>query len=85
MGFELSCEEMLEIAESFYSAGATAVHVTGISELGGRNISASMVATMPSESEAPQRVLSAHSDFAERAGITPLKDQGRKYIPLSLD
>jgi hypothetical protein len=85
MGFELSASEMLEIAESFYTAGATAVHVTGISELGGRNISASMVVTMPSDAAARKRVLAAHAEFAQRADITPAKEEGQKYLPLGLD
>ena len=84
-GFELSKEEMLELAEEFYAAGAETVYVTDIERLGNSNVSASMVVKLPSGGSARKSVFDAEAKFAKKIGEEPVGDSGQKYVLLGLD
>lgn len=87
MGFEVGTDQMLEIAEGLYGAGATDVQVVGIDTLQGREISAAMVATLPEDPAARKKL------FAWAAGPgaevllqeTPPTDVGQRYLYLVFD
>jgi hypothetical protein len=84
-GFEMSRDDMLKLAEEFYTAGAEKVYVTDIEQVEQSNVSASMVVVLPTEGAARKNVFKAEAKFAERIGEAPIGDIGQKYVMLSLD
>ena len=84
-GFEMSKDEMLELAEEFYAAGAEKVYVTGIERMGNSNVAACMVVKLPGGGAARKAVLEAEAKLIRGEGEEPEKDVGQKYVLLGLD
>lgn len=86
MGFEVSTDRMLEIADLLYEHGATQVEVVGIDTLEGRELSACMVATLPTDAAARQRFFAWYGPWSkELFGDEAITDHGQRYARLSLD
>ena len=84
-GFEMSKDEMLELAEEFYAAGAEKVYVTGIERVGNANVAACLVVKLPSGGAARKAVLRAEAKLIHGDDEEPEKDVGQKYVLLGLD
>jgi hypothetical protein len=84
-GFEMSRDQMRDLAETFYAAGADKVYVTDIEQMGDSNVSASMVVVLPTDKSARKTVFQAEAQFAKQIGEDPMEDVGQKYVLLGLD
>jgi hypothetical protein len=83
--FEGDKAEVTALMESFYKAGCSKVYITGIEKLGGANVSASMVAVLPTEADQRQNAFKVEKEFSEKHGENGDPDQGQKFISLSFD
>ncbi len=83
--FEGDKAEVTALMENFYKAGCLKVYITGISQLGGVNVSASMVAVLPTDPGQRQAAFAVEKEFSEKHGMTGDPDQGQQYISLTFD
>ena len=83
--FEGDREEVVALMENFYKAGCPKVYITGIEKLGGANVSASMVAVLPTDPGKRQAAFAVEKEFSEKHGETGDPDQGQQYISLTFD
>jgi hypothetical protein len=84
MGFELSPAEMRELAEAAYDRGALKVWVTGISEIQGREISASMAVELPVTASSREALFGWYRELYDE-DQEPTRDVGQSYLALPLD
>ena len=85
-GPKMGPNEMLKVAEEFYTAGADKVYVTNIKQAyDGTNVSKSMVVVLPQDGSGRKGVFAAEAKFARKMGEAPIGDIGQKYVMLSLD
>lgn len=83
--FEGDRGEVVALMEDFYKAGCLKVYITGIEKLGGANVSASMVAVLPTDPGKRQAAFAVEKDFSEKHGMAGDPDQGQQYISLTFD
>jgi hypothetical protein len=85
LGFKVSVDEMRQMTDELYAAGATTVYVTGIEEFQGRELAAILVVQLPA-AEAPRRNLFEwEGAFAKATDSEPARDVGQKYLKIILD
>jgi hypothetical protein len=82
LGFEVGKEEMRELAEAFYAAGATKVHVD-YSELEGKQISSTFVVELPASDR--EKVFAQHAAIKDRFELDTETDVGQKCLIVGLD
>lgn len=85
MGFEVSTDDMAKFADLLYEHGATSVDVVGIDTLEGRELSACMVATLPTDAAARKTFFTWYAPWAKELFDDEVADHGQKYARLSLD
>ena len=83
--FEGDRAEVVALMENFYKAGCVKVYITGIEKLGGANVSASMVAVLPTDPGKRQAAFAVEKEFSEKHGMNGDPDQGQQYISLTFD
>ncbi|MEX2317509.1 MAG: hypothetical protein WD669_10190 [Pirellulales bacterium] len=83
--FEGSKAEVTALTESFYKAGCPKVYITGIENIGGASLSASMVVLLPTESSQRTEAFKVENEFSQKQGGAAEQDKGQKYIRLSFD
>jgi len=83
--FEGSKDEVSALTEAFYSAGCPRVYITGIERMGGTQVSASMVAELPSDPSARSAALEIANEFYREQGEGDLGDRGQRYLMLLFD
>ncbi len=71
-----------ELIDKLYVAGAYNVWFTGIEELGGAKISASIAVELPTDSAARAELLQIEADFW---GADPTPDEGQRYLSFYFD
>jgi|SRR5688572_9575155 len=85
-GPKMSPDDMLKVAEEFYTAGAERVYVTNIKQADdGASVSRSMVVALPQDGSGRKNLFAAEAKFARKMGEAPIGDIGQKYVMLSLD
>lgn len=84
-GFKVGAEEMRNMTEELYQAGAVQVWVTGIEKVGDGEISASMLVELPKDPAARKRIFEWEAKLYGEEGETGTRDAGQKYLPLGLD
>ena len=85
LGFKLSVDEMRQMVDELYTAGATTVYVTDIEEFQGRQIAAILVAELPPDQAARQSLFEWQGAFAKVSEAEPARDVGQKYLRIVLD
>ncbi len=85
MLFEGDRDYVKKLVEDFYAAGASDVRMTGISEIGGRQVSASFVVFLPTDASARARCFEIYNRYNTDMGEDAEKDVGAKYLFLSFD
>lgn len=83
--FEGDKAEVTVLMENFYKAGCSKVYITGISQLGGVNVWASMVAVLPTEPSQRQAAFTVEKEFSEKHAASGDIDQGQQFISLTFD
>jgi len=74
-----------DIVERYYAAGAKKVYITGIGEMEGSYMSASIAVEMPADKDARVKVLEADRVLAGELGDEPEKEVSQKYLQRSFD
>lgn len=85
MGFEVSTDRMLELADLLYEHGATRVDVVGIEKLEDRELSACMVATLPTAKAARASFFAWYGPWSKETLGEEAADHGQTYARLALD
>jgi hypothetical protein len=85
MGFKMSVNEMRELAEAIYGAGAPRVEVVGISHLGESEIAAVFAVELPADAASRKRVFDWYASWAAAQEEKPEIDVGQKYLKVVLD
>jgi hypothetical protein len=83
MGFKMSRNEMLTIANDLYAAGAVRVEVVGIEAFGERKIAAQFAVVLPGSPDSRTAVFALLAKFEEDERPPP--DLGQSCALLSLD
>ena len=81
-------ESMKKLIANLYAAGATNVEAVDIAALGGGELCASFVVTMPQDAKARAKVIEEANVFFTHNGDEPddaVKDAGQKYLVLQTD
>lgn len=77
--------DVQSLVEALYSAGATKVHVTGIEAIAGRQMTASLVATLPDNSFSRIRLFDVEAKFYQLSPDETTKDVGQRYLNFGLE
>jgi hypothetical protein len=83
--FEGSKETARKLVDDLYTAGATEVYVTGISEFGASELTASLVAVLPQTPEVRRKVFEVQAAYAREIEEEPAPDVGQKYLRFIFD
>ena len=83
--FKGNKQEILKLVDEFYAAGAVTVYVTGITTLGGTEITDSVLLVLPKDTAARAKVIEVANRFWENIQNDPEKDVGQKYLSFVLD
>ncbi len=82
MLFEGHPETVQQLIDDLYAAGAYSVWFTGIEEIGGARVSASIAAEMPADSAVRAELLRIEADFW---GTEPMPDVNQRYLSFYFD
>ena len=85
LGWKVNVNEMRAMADELYAAGATTVYVIGIEEFQGREIAAVLVAELPVDDAALERVFEWERLLLKDSETEPTRDVGQKYLKIVLD
>jgi hypothetical protein len=86
LGFKVGRDQMLEITEDFYRAGADMVYVVGISELNGGQIAAELAVILPADPAKRAAVFDAEKKtFGEDPEFKGTPDVGQRCLLVGLD
>jgi hypothetical protein len=83
--FKHGNQQVTQLVDEFYQAGATQVYVADVEEHGGTQFATHLIVTLPKDAAGRTETFSVAKKAEQLTQTDPISDVGQKYLLFSLD